>query len=153
MRFSWNTRTLVFTVFILGAFFAYGYFVFFDVSDRDIAIEQSLSEVAIRLAEADEIYRNCLALSNAGTNAPAEIRSRCIETRGFTLWAEGFSFDPHLRGVRTDVLTLARTIEEMTDSISVRPESEVARALLLEIPAEIAAVKKEVVRAERWRLF
>lgn len=154
MRVQLDTRTLLFGVFILGAIVSFVFFILTnDYSPRDVSLELQFVEIEARLDEAREIYRNCLSLSNAGVSAPTAVRSGCVESRGFLLWARQFPFDPKLSLVRSEFLTLAAVLEEVLDVIAIRPTSEDARTFLNRIPPSLTAIEREIANAKQWWRF
>jgi len=150
---SFNTRTALFGVFLFGLVLSFMYFTFVERFDRSIEINQQLREVEERIALAEAIYQSCVSLSQSGTSAPSLVRSSCVESRSFVLFARGFVFDPKLNTVRQKLLILARTIEEMTDAIATRPTSSAAHELLEMVPEQINALQREINNEKRWWKF
>jgi len=151
-EFSTNKKPLLVTIFILGAVVAYGYFTFIQQSDRRVVVNAQLDEIDSRLLQAEAIQVSCTTLSLSRENAPLGVRESCLLARDFVSWARGFSTDQKLKGVKKELLTLVRVIEEMNDAITIRPNSEFAKESLLEIPGLITRVKEEIkkVRGKFW---
>lgn len=145
-----DTNTTLFVLFLSALAFSYGYFLIVDRSDRNMVINLQLREIEVRFSEAEDIYRDCVSLSKAGVSAPSSVRSGCIESRSFVLWARTFPFDPKLSDMRREFLTLARMLEEMTGALAVRPTSEVGLRLLEKIPAQMVNVENKIIGAKQW---
>jgi hypothetical protein len=149
MTLSFNKRSPLLIVFVLGVIVAYGYFTYVQQSDRRILVYGQLNEIEEQLTEAEIIQVNCTTFSRSRENTPAQIRQKCTDARVFIAWARSFSADPKLQLVMTELLVLVRVIEDMNDAISIRPNSELAQKYLLQIPELITSVEDEIRRVRK----
>ena len=149
METTTKKSTLVLVVFILGAVVSYVFFTFIQQSDRRAGVHGQLDDVGIQLQLAETIRINCTSLYLSRENTPNIVRAKCVESRAFISWARNFSTDPALRDVRQELLVLANAIEEMTNTISLHPNSTYAKELIDQIPILINTVQEEVSRTRR----
>lgn len=149
METTTKKSTLVLVVFILGAIVSYIFFTFIQQSDRRSGVHVQLENVEVQLQLAEAIQINCTSLYLSRENTPNSVRDKCVESRRFVSWARNFSTDRALKDVKQELLVLANAIEEMTNAISLHPNSTRAKELLDQMPILINTVQEEISKAQR----
>lgn len=142
-----NKRTLLFIIFVVGAVASYGIFTFIQQSDRRVVVYSQLDEVEEMLQTAETIHTNCVTLSLSRENTPERVRGLCVNSSEFVSSARRFPADQAIRSVKQELLILADTMEEMTNTVSLHPNDLYGKELLDSIPDMISEVRKKASRA------
>ena len=142
-----------FIIFIIGVIVSYGIFTFVQQSDRKVVIDGQLDMIQEQLVRVDVIYTSCLSLYQSRERTPQRVREACAGSQGFISWVRGFSYDPKLKGVKIELLALAETVEDMTQTLSLHPNAIRGKELLDLTPVLINTAQEEVSKARRKILF